>query len=201
MTEDNSGSRRAVRLWAAAVLAAALLAFWGTLFHPFRHDDITVITMNPIVQESGRSLEAFTRDYWAMRAGDEKRDRLYRPITTLSVAANHALGGNAPGGDRAVNIALHGRASVLLLWLGLRLGLREAEAGAAALVFAVHPVHTEAVNALVARADLLVAAGVFAGMSLLLGTVLPAGRTDTAPPDERTRARGRNTNKAAGARP
>ncbi len=201
MTEDNSGSRRAVRLWAAAVLAAALLAFWGTLFHPFRHDDITVITMNPIVQESGRSLEAFTRDYWAMRAGDEKRDRLYRPVTTLSFAANHALGGNAPGGYRAVNIVLHGLASVLLLWLGLRLGLREAEAGAAALVFAVHPVHTEAVNALVARADLLVAAGVFAGMSLLLGTVLPAGRTDTAPPDERTRARGRNTNKAAGARP
>ena len=134
-------------------------------------------------------------------SGDSKRDRLYRPITIISFAMNHALGGNAPAGYRAVNILLHGLASVLLLWLGLRLGLREAEAGAVALLFAVHPIHTEAVNAVVGRADLLVAVGVFAGLGLLIGSVLQPIRAGTSPsPDEKSRGGKRRSEKAAEAR-
>ncbi len=197
-SSDNQPFRISARVWAAAVFAAAVLVFAGTFFYPFRHDDLTVIGTNPIVQESGRSLEAFTSDYWAMRAGDSKRDRLYRPITIISFAMNHALGGNAPVGYRAVNILLHGLASVLLLWLGLRLGLRESEAGAVALLFAVHPIHTEAVNAVVGRADLLVAVGVFAGLGLLIGQILqPIRAGASALPDEKPRGGKRRSKKAA----
>ncbi len=195
---DHQPFRISARVWAAAVFAAAVLVFSGTLFYPFRHDDITVIGRNPAVQKSGRSLEAFTSDYWAMRTGDSKRDRLYRPITVISFAMNHALGGNAPAGYRAVNILLHGLASVLLLWLGLRLGLREAEAGAVSLLFAVHPIHTEAVNAVVGRADLLVAIGVFAGLGLLIGQILQPIRAGTsASPDEKPRGGKRRSEKAS----
>ncbi len=194
---DNPVSRISARAWAAAVFAAAVLVFAGTLFYPFRHDDLTVIGQNPIVQESGRSLEVFTNDYWAMRAGDSQRDRLYRPITILSFVINHVLGGNAPVGYRAVNILLHGLASVLLLWMGLRLGLRESEAGAVALLFAVHPVHTEAVNAVVARADLLVAVGVFTGLGLLAGRVLPKIRSGESSPEDGKKRGGKKRSKKA----
>ncbi len=180
--------RRAAWLWAAAILAAAAAIFLGTLSSPFVHDDLTVIGENPLVQESGRALEAFAADYWAMREGDEGRDRLYRPLTILTLAANRALGGNAPEGYRALNIFLHALASALLFWLGLRFGLGRGQAGAAALLFALHPVHTEAVNAVVARADLMAAIGVLGGMGLLLGRALPAplsaqgaGRGEGAP--------------------
>ncbi len=200
-SSDNRPFRISARVWAAAVFAAAVLVFSVTLYYPLRHDDITVIGMNPIVQESGRALEAFTSDYWAMRESDESRDRLYRPLTILSFIVNHAMGANAPAGYRAVNIFLHGLASVLLLWLGLRLGLRETEAGAVALLFAVHPVHTEAVNAVVGRADLLVAVGVFAGLGILAGSVLqPLRAAVSALPDEKPRGGKRGSKKAAEAR-
>ena len=108
----------AFRGWAAAVIAAAVLVYSGTLSYPFLHDDITVIRLNPIVQEKGRALEAFSSDYWGMREGDSRRDRLYRPLTTLTLVANHALGGNAPAGYRAFNILMHALVSFLLLLLG-----------------------------------------------------------------------------------
>ncbi|MEE9274793.1 MAG: tetratricopeptide repeat protein, partial [bacterium] len=184
MRRDREGGRFSLRsgtLWGAGILAAALLVYAATLSSPFVHDDLTLIGENPAVQQSGRILDAFTTDYWAMRVGDEKRDRLYRPLTTLSLALNRALGGNAPEGYRAVNILLHALASLLLFTLARRFGIGERTAGALALVFALHPVHTEAVNAVVGRADLLAAIGVFAGMNYLLRGGLPGG---IAPPAE-----------------
>ena len=172
--------------WPAAILLAAILAsalmvvrgqgLAGTLSNPFLHDDLTVIGMNPAVQEKGRALEAFTMDYWAMRQGDRRRDRLYRPLVTLSLALNRSAGGNAPGGYRAANIALHAIASLLLFWLVLRFGLGPSAAGAVGVLFALHPIHTEPVNAVVGRADLLAAIGVFGGMGLLVGGALPGLR-------------------------
>jgi Flp pilus assembly protein TadD len=160
-----------VRLWAAAVVAAAVLSFWGTLSYPFLHDDLTAIGGSRIVQEGGPLVEAFTKDYWGHSAaypgGDAGRDRLYRPAVTLSLVANHYLGGNRPEGYRALNVGLHAAASLLLLGMGLGFGLRPAEAGAAAVIFAAHPLHTEAVMAVVGRADLMAAIGVFGAMIML----------------------------------
>ncbi len=172
---EKQFSQKAFRAWAAAVVAAAVLVYSGTLSYPFLHDDITVIGLNPIVQEKGRALEAFSADYWGMREGDSQRDRLYRPLTTLTLIANHALGGNAPAGYRAFNILMHALVSFLLLLLGLRIGLSLEGAGAAAFLFALHPVHTEAVNAVVGRADLLAAAGMLGGMAILMSGAFGMG--------------------------
>ncbi len=172
---EKQFSQKAFRAWAAAVIAAAALVYSGTLSYPFLHDDITVIGLNPIVQEKGRALEAFSADYWGMREGDSRRDRLYRPLTTLTLVANHALGGNAPAGYRAFNILMHALSSFLLLLLGVRIGLSLEGAGAATFLFALHPVHTEAVNAVVGRADLLAAAGMLGGMAVLMSGAFGMG--------------------------
>jgi Flp pilus assembly protein TadD len=194
---ENQSPKGKLRSWTAVIAAAAVLAasigillplqFSLTYSYPLRHDDITVIGLNPAVQINGRALDAITKDYWAMRVGDRNRDRLYRPITVLSFAVNRVVGGNHPNGYRFVNIVLHALASVLLMWLGLRLGLRETEAGAVALLFALHPIHTEAVNAVVGRADILAAVGVFAGLGILLGNILPPRRADNAASSEEKR--------------
>ena len=178
-------SARSIWLWPAAVFLAACLPFAGTLSYPFVHDDLTVIGVNPIVQERGRAIEAFRTDYWAMRKDDPKRDRLYRPLTTVTLALNHAWGGSAPDGYRALNILLHALASLLFLWAARRARLGWEVAGGTALLFALHPLHTEAVNAVVARADLMAAMGVFSGMALLLGRALPVGEEKEAAPKKR----------------
>ena len=189
MSQENSNAHRAERsrtvwLWAAAIVVASALGYWGTLSYPFLHDDLSVIVENPVVQE-GRVGEAFTRDYWAMREGEARRDRLYRPLTTFSLIANRWLAdgapkGGAPEGFRVVNVGLNALAALLLFRLGLSLGLVLRAAGAVGLLFAVHPLHTEAVLAVVGRADLLAAVGVFAGALVLFGMPPTGGASRSA---------------------
>ena len=166
--------------WVCAVAGTAFLIFAGTFSNPFLHDDIAIIGENPLVRESGRLLEAFQHDYWAVLETNEKRDRLYRPLTITSLALNHALGGLNPLGYRIVNALLHALACLALFWLCIRFGLSRGAAGAVSLLFALHPVHTEAVNAVVARADLMAAAGVFGGFGLLMGVALPGAKPGIA---------------------
>ncbi|MDE0331797.1 MAG: tetratricopeptide repeat protein [Nitrospinae bacterium] len=158
--------------WACAIAGAAFLIFAGTFSNPFLHDDVAIIGENPLVRESGRILEAFTHDYWAVLETNEKRDRLYRPLTIASFSLNHAMGGLNPLGYRIVNALFHALACLALFWLCVRFGLSRGAAGAVSLLFALHPVHTEAVNAVVGRADLMAAAGVFGGLGLLMGVAL-----------------------------
>ena len=164
--------------WACAIAGIAFLIFAGTFTNPFLHDDIAIIGENPLVRESGRILEAFQRDYWAAVETNERRDRLYRPLTIASFALNHAVDGLNPLGYRIANALFHALASLVLFWLCIRFGLSRGAAGAVSLLFALHPVHTEAVNAVVARADLLAAAGVFGGLGLLMGVALPGAKPD-----------------------
>ena len=89
--------------------------------------------------------------------GQASYNRQYRPLTTLSFALNHALGGLDPVGYHAVNVLLHAVVCVLLaVVLGGVTG-RPRLAGLAALLFAAHPVHTEAVASVVGRAEELAA--------------------------------------------
>lgn len=63
------------------------------------------------------------------------------------------LGGFKPIGYHAVNVALHCLATFLVIQLARR--LHPNGAGVAGLVFASHPIHTEAVAGIVGRADLI----------------------------------------------
>ncbi|MHC4924579.1 MAG: tetratricopeptide repeat protein [Planctomycetota bacterium] len=92
----------------------------------------------------------------------------YQPLTWISYALNHAVGGMNPWGYHAVNVLLHALTSALLvpLFLALwRLGLPPVEgessrrrlgvAVAAALLYAVHPLRVESVAWVTERRDVL----------------------------------------------
>ena len=66
-------------------------------------------------------------------------------LTTLSYTVNYALGGLDPFGFHLANVLLHATVCILVLLLGLRLGLPLPAASVAAALFAVMPVHVEAV--------------------------------------------------------
>jgi tetratricopeptide (TPR) repeat protein len=79
---------------------------------------------------------------------------LYRPLTLLSFGLNR-LAGPAPFGFHLANDLLHGFAAVLAFLVARTLGLSPLGSLAAGLLFAVHPALSEAVNAIVGRADIL----------------------------------------------
>ena len=74
----------------------------------------------------------------------------------LSYVANARVDGG-PRGFHAVNVPLHVAVALALYALALQLLAAPTAAWIAAALFAVHPIHTEAVTGIVGRAELLAA--------------------------------------------
>ena len=147
------GDRRTTLGIALALVALAAAPYASSLGHGFVHDDHMVVVDNPLVVEE-RFLGAFVRPY---HTGPGPATGLYRPLTTGTLALNHALGGLSPGGYHALNVLLHAAVSLAVFALALAGGVSTAAAALAAALFAVHPVHVEAVAYVSGRADLLAA--------------------------------------------
>jgi tetratricopeptide (TPR) repeat protein len=96
--------------------------------------------------------ELFTTNYWGTYS---LTDGLYRPLVNLSYAIDHAIFGVRPKGYHFENVLLHALDAVLVLLLATRLFRARFPALAAALLFAAHPIHTEAVANVVGRAELM----------------------------------------------
>ncbi len=148
--------------WAAAalVVALALLSSWSGLRNGFAYDDRWIISETPQVHSLARWWHLFAVGYWPPQYGSA----LYRPIPLVLYAVEWAAGGGKPFVFHAVNVALYAVLCVLVLRLFVRIVPTRAAVAAAAL-YAVHPVHVEAVANCVGQAELL--AGVV-GLSAVL---------------------------------
>ncbi|MCC6900700.1 MAG: hypothetical protein IT377_17095, partial [Polyangiaceae bacterium] len=137
------------------VVGAALAAHLASLAGSFTGDDVPALLGNRLVTGRLDLGRIFTTNYWW--GFDEQVDVLYRPVTVVAHHLVHALGGGAALVHHAANVALHAAVSLEVLWLAAFLTASTSAALAAAVLFAVHPLASEPVNALVGRADLLAA--------------------------------------------
>ena len=105
-------------------------------------------------------------DYWGTPITAAASHKSYRPLTVLTVWLNHRAHGLDVRGYHVVNVLLHALASVLVFYVAkaiMRIGApagvsdraQHPTAAWAALLFAVHPVHVEAVANVAGRAELL----------------------------------------------
>lgn len=125
---------------------AAASVYWTTLGGEFVLDDLTQIVQNPDVHTlhgTGRSLMLPTYP------GD-----LYRPFTTLSYGLTYSLFGPNPFWFHLTNVLLHATNVVLIFLLLLRCFAAPLAAWTA-LLFAVLPIHSEAVANICGRTELL----------------------------------------------
>lgn len=158
--------RRARLLAAAAVAVVTAVAFANAAPNVFVYDDLNFL---PIPRRAGESLAAligrlFTADIWsARRLGVEA----YRPVTFVTIALDGALYQRWLSGYHLTSIAAHVAVTVALYWLVLAL-LEGSDtrsgtarpwqvAAVTAAVFGVHAIHTESVNCVFNRGDVLVA--------------------------------------------
>jgi tetratricopeptide (TPR) repeat protein len=127
-----------------------------------------VVVANPMVQGAEPASHLLT---WVDRPEN------YRPLTMLSFALNRDLGASASG-FHIVNVLLH--VLVTLLAFEIARGVLPSMLGATAAgaLFAVHPIHTEAVSSVVGRAELL--AALFALLAVL--TLVRANRHGLSKP-------------------
>jgi tetratricopeptide (TPR) repeat protein len=150
------------RLLVALLLAAVALSYGNVLVNGFVSDDALYITRNAqVVDPSLHGLFA-----------PNSVTNVFRPVTFATFALNWKLGGPKPLGYHLLNLLLHAGATWLLYILLLELLESTPEGNTialvAALLYAVHPIHTEAVAWAVGRAELLAAGFLFAGWILHL---------------------------------
>ncbi|QQS42322.1 MAG: tetratricopeptide repeat protein [Acidobacteriota bacterium] len=164
-------------LIALIVAAAAFAAFSVSLTGEFVYDDTRQIVRNTLIQEPSLYWQAMTSDVWAFKGdGSVTSSNYWRPTFTAWSILNYQLFGLDPFGWRLLNLLLHSFVSVLVFLLLMRWGFSPASAFAAALIFAVHPVHTESVAWVAGTPDLLFSAFLLGGLWLARGTSFSANR-------------------------
>ncbi len=135
---------------------ASFAVYISSLPNGFAFDDVYIIERNPLIRSLANIPQLISTDYVVAFEELHHGFGLYRPLATLSFAINYAIHGLNPFGYHLTNVLLHILNTLLILRLGLLLfdtvGLMPFWV---ALLFALHPIHTEAVANGVGRAELL----------------------------------------------
>ena len=95
-------------------------------------------------------------DYWGAEMSSSRSHKSYRPLSVATLRANYAWSGvHDSSGYHLVNILLHALCSwAVLACLSGRTATSRRVAVTAALLFALHPIHTEAVASVTVHSEL-----------------------------------------------
>jgi len=132
------------------VLAITFLAYLPSLKNQFVNWDDEVHLLE------NRSLQILDSEH-LKRIFQEKVNKIYIPLTTLSFAFEYKFFGTNPFFYHLDNVLLHLGVVALIFFFGRALGLSAKAAGLGALLFGVHPMHVESVAWVTERKDVLYA--------------------------------------------
>jgi tetratricopeptide (TPR) repeat protein len=155
--------------------ALAMFVYANTLDAGFVWDDASSVLLHQHVKDPSKIFALFAEDQHAYAGG---QGNFYRPLLAVSFMADYALArlGRPPLPPAEIPADLspflfhlssalwHAAAAVLLLLYLRRLRAPLSVVLPAAAVFAVHPLHTEAVAYISGRGDSMAAAFMFAGL-------------------------------------
>lgn len=142
------------------LLSVAIVPYVGSIWGDFVYSDIPLVQQDPFYKEGHPFTDCWKRDYWT----ESMAQGLYRPLTVYSYWLNAKITGIYSPAFRAVNLALHMLTVLIVFNLALRLRLGRMSAFLAGILFAVHPLHTEAVIPAFGRAEILCGLFIFGGL-------------------------------------
>ena len=155
-------SKSTFLLFTVIILIASFAVYFNALFNDFVYDDKVQVLENHWIKDIKFIPEIFSENVWSFKK-ESVISNYYRPLMHLIYMFNYYIFGLKPWGFHLVNILFHAGVSVLVFIIGLRL-LSEAQHQAsashmipsfiAALLFATHPIHTEAVTWVAGLTDL-----------------------------------------------
>ncbi len=178
---------RRFRLAAAALILLAAGVYSNTLKFGAAWDDTRFVFQSGATEGLTALPHLFTSPFLT----DVPPARSpYRPVTAASYMLDWSLGGGRAMVFHWTNVALHALTTLLVLLLLLRLGGSQLGALVGSAVYAVHPVHVEAVADLAGRSELLAAFFVLCATLAYLGP---------GPPADSPRSRGSHAGSGPGA--
>ena len=151
------------------LILAAALPYLSSLTFGFVYDDLGVIVEVPSRHTWLGVAQAWVQSYWG-----NPETGLYRPVAQFMYALLWNLGGGKPWLFHLYAIAIHVATTLALWWLLGRATNRWA-AFFGALLFAVDPVHVEAVANIVNSSEVLVALFGIACIGIVLRASMRSG--------------------------
>ncbi|MDP6561413.1 MAG: tetratricopeptide repeat protein [Candidatus Peribacteraceae bacterium] len=141
-------SKRNILLFGLAIVGLMLLVYGSILNAEFvRWDDDLLVFENPAVR---------TMTPWSIKQIFTTYDpELYIPLTLFSYQLNVLVGGLDPFVYHLTNLLLHAASALVLSGIVLLLTRKRLVAAVTGVLFAIHPLHTEAVAWVSARKDVL----------------------------------------------
>ncbi|MGD0884928.1 MAG: tetratricopeptide repeat protein [Thermodesulfovibrionales bacterium] len=146
------------------ILIISLVSFavyFNALFNDFVYDDIDQVLGNHWIRDVKYIPDIFSKNVWSFQQRETVISNYYRPLMHLIFMLNYYVFGLSPCGFHLMNILFHAGVSILVLVITARLlrassnssqGDEKGFRGAllsppfvVAVLFAAHPIHTEAV--------------------------------------------------------
>lgn len=133
------------------IIVVSGAVYFNALFNEFVFDDLQLITNNDTIKDFRYIPEIFTENLWGVLG---RASNYYRPLPPLIYMLIYHIFGSGPWAFHLVNILFHAGVSLLIYFILSHLVKKDDRKDArsinfpaflAALLFAVHPIHTEAV--------------------------------------------------------
>jgi len=156
----GTSARLTIRAWQAALLAGVLATIVAapSIRNDFVADDQWVVANRQVLQKPPSVTAVLKEPYWPASFGGV----MWRPAVISSFALDYQVS-NSPHWFHTINVFWAAIATALFTLLACDLA-GPAVGLIAGLLFAVHPVHVEAVANVVGRAELMAAAGYAAAL-------------------------------------
>jgi Gpi18-like mannosyltransferase len=122
------------------------VVYLNSIFNPFIWDDISLIVENPYIKNLRFFPEYFKTDIYI------KFSNFYRPLQTISYAIVYKIFKLNPVGYHILNIFLHASCAILIFIL-LKDIYGEKISFLVSVLWAIHPVNTEAITYISGTAD------------------------------------------------
>jgi len=143
------------------------ITYANSLQNGFVYDDVFTITDNYFIRDFRNLSALFTNDYYKYSG-----EVTYRPVVTLSYFIDYLIWHLNPVGYHLTNILLHAVNAILVYFLLYAITKHRILAFLTAILFALHPILTEAVNGISYREDLLTTVFFLGSILLFIQSVI-----------------------------
>jgi len=148
------------RLWAMLVFILAAGIYFNSGFNGYALDDGIVITENPYTKQGFTGIsDIFSHETFSNIADQnaELSGGRYRPLSIAMLAIEYQFFGANPGVNHFINVLMYALMCVLLFYLLKQYVFKTDLTAAliAALLFVVHPLHTDVVANIKGRDEIL----------------------------------------------
>lgn len=147
-----------------------ITAYSNVFGNSFIYDDEFLIQRNQLLRTWDGLWRAFTT---SSTGGAGGQDAFYRPLQVAIYTLVYQFFGPSTAAFHTLNLFLHLLNFSLLALLALNVGFSATVAGLAALLWAIHPIQTEAVTYMSATADSLYVLFVLLGLLIILPRKTP----------------------------